>query len=105
MYWHTKPSYPIHYRITVEYIVNTYFPFYLVLLALDKIFNSLEESNRRMRGYALAEGFDIVRHGGGTKALPNYRFKCIFYGSKIQNYYKLENHIKKNSKEKVISKC
>jgi hypothetical protein len=57
-----------------------------------------------MRGYALAEGFDIIRYGGGTKALPSYRFKYIFYGSKTQNHRKLDDHVKKDSEGKIISK-
>ena len=104
MYWHAKPGCPAHHRAAVERIVNAYPPSYLVPPASGEIFDSLEESNRRMRGYALAEGFDIVRHGGGTKALPSYRFKCIFHGSKTQNHRKLEDHVEKDSEGKVISK-
>lgn len=33
-----------------------------------EVFESLEACNRRLHGYALAECFDIVRKGGGTKA-------------------------------------
>jgi hypothetical protein len=39
----------------------------------SELFDSLEHCNRRLRGWALAEGFDIVRQGGGTKVAPAYK--------------------------------
>ena len=80
-------------------MVNALPPFYLLVFSLGELFEGLEECNRRLRGYALAEGFDIVRYRGGTKALLSYRFKYIFYDNIIQNYRKLEDFIERNSKE------
>jgi hypothetical protein len=104
MPWYAKPGCAEHHRAAVERMVNALPPSYLLSPCSGEIFESLEDCNRRLRGYALAEGFDIVRHGGGTKALPSYRFKCIFHGSTTQNHRKLEDHVKKDAEGKIVSK-
>jgi hypothetical protein len=60
-------------------------PAYLLPPYSGKIFEGLEIYNRRLRGYTLAEGFDIIKKGGGTKANPSYRFYYIFYSNITQN--------------------
>jgi len=85
-------------------MVNALPPSYLLEPSSGELFEGLEECNRRLRGYALAEGFDIVRHGGGTKALPSYRFKCIFHGSTTQNHRKLEDYVERDSEGKITSR-
>lgn len=39
-----------------------------------EVFNSPDHCDRRLRGYSFAEGFDIVRKGGGSKSNPSWRF-------------------------------
>jgi hypothetical protein len=57
-----------------------------------------------LRGYSIAEGFDVVRQGGGIKKVLGCRYKCIFHDRNTRNYRKLEDFIKKNFKGKIISK-
>jgi hypothetical protein len=77
---------------------------YLLAPCFGELFDSLEYYNRRLRGWALAKRFNIIRNGGGTKAAPNYRFRYIFYNNKIQNNRKLEDIIKRDSKGKIVNK-
>jgi hypothetical protein len=104
MSWQAKPGCPAHYRPAVERTVNTLPSVYLLPPHSGEIFNSLEDCNRRLRGYAFAEGFDIMRHGGGIKAIPSYRFKCLFHGTKTQNHRKLEDRVEKDSEGQITSK-
>ena len=104
MPWHAKPGCAKHHRAAVERMVNALPLSYLLLPCTGEIFEGLEDCNRRLRGYALAEGFDIVRHGGGTKALPSYRFRCIFHGITTQNYRKLEDYVERDSEGRISSK-
>ena len=67
-----------------------------------EVFDSIEHCRRRLQGYALAEGFDVVQIGGGTKKVPGARFICLRHGESTRNYRKLENHIKYN-KEGIIT--
>jgi hypothetical protein len=41
----------------------------------------------------LAEGFDVVQTGGGTKKAPAARFECSRHGESTRNWRKLENHV------------
>lgn len=67
MPWHAKPGCPEHQCATVERTVNALPSSYLLLPRTGELFDSLDARNSRLRGYALAEGFDTVKHGGGTK--------------------------------------
>jgi MULE transposase domain len=104
MPWSAKPGCPRHHRAAVERLVNALPSSYLLPPLSGEVFDSLEDCNRRLRGYALAEGFDVVRKGGGTKANPSYRFKCLFHGSNTQNNRKLEDYVEKDSEGKISSK-
>jgi hypothetical protein len=104
MSWSAKPGCAQHHRAAVERLVNSLPQFYLLQPVSGEVFESLEDCNRRLRGYALAEGFNIVRHGGGIKALPSYRFRCIFHGSNTQNNRKLEEYMEWDSEGKISSK-
>jgi hypothetical protein len=35
------------------------------------VFTTITDCERRLRGFCLAEGFDIVRTGGGTRVAPD----------------------------------
>ena len=65
MDWQVKPGCPEHHRAAVERMVRALPPAYLLLPCSSEIFEDVEACNRRLHGYALAEGFDIVREGGG----------------------------------------
>ena len=80
MSWQAKPGCAEHHRPAVERIVNLLPPAWLLPPQSGEIFSSLDHSNRRLRGYAFAEGFKIVRQGGGTKVNPSWRFLCLPWG-------------------------
>jgi len=104
MTWEARSGCPPHHRAAVERMVNALSPSYLLPPVSGELFDSLEHCNRRLRGWALAEGFDIVRRGGGTKAAPAYRFKCIFHGNVTRNDRKLEDTVEKDSEGKIVSR-
>ena len=104
MYWHAKLGCSKHYKATIKHIVNAYPPSYLVPPSLGEIFNSLEDSNCRLREYALAKDFNIIRNREGIVANSSYKFRYIFYNSVIKNNRKLKNYVEKDLKNKVINK-
>jgi hypothetical protein len=104
MSWQAKPGCPEHHRAAVEHIVNALPEAYLLPPSSGEIFEGLKDCNRRLRGYAFAEGFDIVRQEGDTKANPSYRFKCLFHDTNTQNHRKLEDRVEKNSQGQITSK-
>jgi hypothetical protein len=104
MPWQAKSGCPEHHRAAVERMVNALPPSYLLSPCSGELFDSLEHCNRRLRGWALAEGFDIVRNGGGTKAAPSYRFRRIYHGEVTRNQRKLKDYIQKDSKGQIVSR-
>ena len=69
-----------------------------------KAFDDLEHCNRCLRAWAIVEGFDIVRNGGGTTANPSCRFRHIFHGIATKNNRKLEDRVERDEKGRIVSK-
>jgi MULE transposase domain len=103
MAWQAKPEYAEHHRAVIERMVNAFPPEWLLPPYTGEIFNSLEYYNRRLKAFSLAEGFDIVRKGGGTRANPSYRFSYYYHGKKTRNDRNLEESIKYDEKSKISS--
>jgi len=83
MPWHAKSGCVEHHHAALKRIVNTLSLSYLLLSSSGELFKGLEDYNRRLYDYVLTEGFDIIRYGGGIKILFSYKFRYIFYDSKI----------------------
>jgi hypothetical protein len=94
MPWHAKPGCAEYHRPAVECIGNLIPAAWLLPSQSGELFDSLDHCNRRLRSYAFAEGFDIVRRGEENKANPSYRFFCLFHGAKTRNTRKLEVKVK-----------
>jgi len=104
MAWQAKPGCADHHRAAVERMVNALPVAWLLEPQTGEEFDDLDHCNRRMRGHALANGYDIVRNGGGTKANPSYRFLCIFHGTKTKNRRKLEDRVGYNDEGTITTK-
>ena len=105
MPWHAKPGCAEHHRAAIERIINTLPPSWLLKPTSGELFDGLEGCNRRLLGYTLAEGFDIVRKGGGSKKNPSWRFRCVFYGERTRNDRELEARIERNTEGTITSRC
>jgi hypothetical protein len=104
MSWHAKPGCAEHHRTAVERLVNALPLSYLLPPCTGELFGSLDECDSRLRGYALAEGFDVIKHGEDTKSTSSKRFKCIFYNNNTQNHRKLKDRVKRDLEGKITSK-
>ena len=85
-------------------MINTLPVAWLLKSETGEEFDDLDHCNRRMRGHALANGYDIVCKGGGTKANPTYRFRCIFHGTEMKNSRKLKDYIRYDDEGKITIK-
>jgi len=104
MSWQAKTGCAEHHRAVVERIVNANPSTWLLHPQSGELFDSLDHCNRRLRGYALAEGFDIIRKGAGPKSNPSWLFRCIHYSEKTRNNRKLEDRIERDKDGSIISK-
>jgi hypothetical protein len=51
-----------------------------------EVFDSILLCKRRLRGFSLAKGFDIVQMGEGNARVPGARFLCIHHGKATRNW-------------------
>ena len=52
----------------------------------------------------MAEGFEVVQTGGGTKQNPAARFKCSKHSEATRNWRKLEPHVERDGEGNIISR-
>ena len=83
--WRAKPGCPKHLIAVLERAVNALPPAWLLQPTTGEVFDSIEHCKRRLQGYALAEGFEIVRTGGGTKMASKAYFECSKHGESTKN--------------------
>jgi hypothetical protein len=106
MPWNARPGCPQHHVAALERLVNNSYPVqWLSEPQTGEEFDSLEHCNRRLRAFALAEGFNIMRYGGGTGAALAYWFRCFFHSTETKNTRKLEDRVEVNEEENITSKC
>ena len=104
MTWLAKVGCVKHHVAVLERLVNSFPPEWLLLSQSGEIFENLEHCNRRLRAFAFATGFDIVRKGGGTKALLSWRFFCFYHGTETRNDRKLEVCVEADEKGNIINR-
>src|SRR5438270_11514001 len=104
MVYHAPPACPKHLVDALERAVNSLPASWLSPPRTSEVFASIADCERRLRGYSLAEGLDIVRTGGGTAKVPAARFHCIFHGKETRNWRKLEDHIKCDENGQINSR-
>src|SRR6266849_2010452 len=105
MVWHAKPGCPKHLVAALERHVNALPAAYLLPPQSGEIFDNIPHYKRRLRGYSLAKGFDIVQTGGGKRSQPGARWECCYHSNETKNWRHLEDHVECNKKGQIISKC
>jgi hypothetical protein len=93
MPFHAKPGCPKHLVDVYEKVVNAQPASYLLPPVTGEVFTSIAACEARLRGFALAEGFDIVQTGAGNKRVPSARWLCSHHGVETRNWRKLEDRI------------
>src|SRR5437764_1047237 len=104
MPWNAPTGCPKHHIAALERLVNSYPAKWLLQPQTGEEFDSLDHCNSRLRAFALAKGFDIVRNGGGTKDAPSYRFRCFYHGITTQNNRKLEDRVEVDKEGNITSR-
>jgi hypothetical protein len=104
MVWRAHPAYPKHLVAALERYINAFPATYLLPPQSGEIFDSIAHCERRLRAYAMAQGFDITSTGEGTRVTPGCRFQCSYHGHITQNWRHLEDYVKKDEEGKITSK-
>jgi hypothetical protein len=104
MPFYAKPECPRHLVAAYERAVNALPASFLLPPASGETFNDISACERRLRGYGLAEGFDVVQTGGGTREHPGARWQCTHHGVETRNWRKLEDRVEYDEEGTITSK-
>ena len=102
--WFAKAGCAEHHIAVIERLVNSFPPEWLLLPQSGEILENLEYCNRRLRAFALTTGFDIIRKGGGAKALPSWRFFCFYHSTITRNDRKLKARMEVDEEGNITSR-
>jgi hypothetical protein len=78
MAWRAHPACPKHLVGALKRHINALPAAYLLPTQTGEVFDSIASCECRLRGYSMAQGFDIVLTGGGTRVAPGARFECCY---------------------------
>jgi hypothetical protein len=81
VYWNAKPGCPEQYIGAPERAFNAMPLEWRSPPQTGEIFPTILERERRLRGFASVEGFDIVRNDGGNARVAGCRFDYTFMAS------------------------
>ncbi len=105
MSFHAKSGCPKHLVAVYERAVNALPTAFLLPPATGEVFDDIPACERRLRGLALAEGFDIAHTGGGYRRVPAGRWQCSQHGKETKNWRKLEVRVEYDEEGTITSKC
>jgi hypothetical protein len=95
--WRAYPNCPSGIRSRPEKAVQALPVGYLEPLQRDKVFESAEVCLRRLQGYALGQGFAVVKTSGSLQSKrPRIQYKCVYYTRETKNNRQLETYIQRD---------
>ena len=102
--WKAHFACPHHVVPVLEAAVADLPPEWLQEPQDSEVFESAEDCQRRLQGFALSVGFAVIRQSGSMKQQrPRFQFKCIHHGSETANKRHLEEHVKRDTEGNVVS--
>lgn len=102
--WQAHPHCPTEARNQLEEIVQALPEAYLQPPQKDEEFDSHESCFQRLQGYALSQGFAVVKVSGGVNSKRvRYRYQCIHHGKETRNTRRLEPHVERGAEGKPIT--
>ena len=104
--WQAHPLCPDEARNKLENAVQALPEAYLIPPQKGEEFKDSDSCIRRLQGYALSQGFAVVKVSGGpNQKIPRYQYKCVHHGKETRNYRELEAHVERDPvSKKLITK-
>jgi hypothetical protein len=103
MAWTAPPNCPLHLVSALESAVNSLPVEWLDPPATGEKFESFDECEKRLRGFSLSQGFDIVQVGGSGATTPLRRYACIHHGLLTANKRRMEPVVERNEEGEITS--
>lgn len=102
--WRLHGQCPLNLVTELVSAVSGLPPPYFVRPHTGEVFDSPKEALRRLNGFALTQGYAVVRDGGFESSKHRYlNFKCIRHGAEARNTRKLKEHVRRNSEGDIVS--
>ena len=102
--WLAHPECPEHAKAELELRVRSLPSSFLVAPVDGEVFENAALCQERLQGWALSQGFAIVRKSGSMKqARPRFDFRCIHHGNDTLNTRQLEKHVERDEENRIAS--
>jgi hypothetical protein len=96
---------PEHVKAELELRVRSLPSSFLVAPVDSEVFENAALCQERLQGWALSQGFAIVRKSGSMKqARPRFDFRCIHHGNDTLDTRRLEKHVKRDEDNRITSR-
>jgi hypothetical protein len=104
-HWTGHPGCPEHVHPELEARVKSLPPLFLSCPANGEVFDNPDNFQERLQGWALSQGFAIVRKTGSFKqARLRFEFRCIHHGDNTLNTRKLEEHVERDEEDHITTR-
>jgi hypothetical protein len=101
--WRAKPGCPATIAPLLERTVNSFPRQWLEQPKTGEVFDDLAQSKSRFCALALAEGWNVVSEGAGTKVTLASRYICAMHQSETRNTRGLEDHVERDKEGEICS--
>jgi hypothetical protein len=103
--WTAHPNCPQHVKIELEKPVRPFPPSFLLAPVDGEVFESADLCRERLQGWALSQGFAVVRTSGSLKQKqPHFEFRYIHHGAETSDTRKLEKHVERDKEGRITSR-
>ena len=103
--WTAHPDCPAHVKSELETRVRSLPPSFLAPPAVGEVFENPDLCQERLQGFALSQGFVIIRQSGSLKqARPRFEFRCIHHAAHTRNTRQLESHVERDEEDNIITR-
>jgi hypothetical protein len=103
--WTAHPECPEHLKSDLEARVRALPSSFLLRPVAGEVFDDVDLCQERLQGWALSQGFAIVRKSGSLKqARPRFDFLCIHHGRDTANTRRLEKHVEKDDEDRITTR-
>ena len=101
--WQARPGCHSHLRQALENAVNKEPEVWRRRPITGEHFSTLAEAESRLVVWALIEGFDIARTGGGNKVSKAEIFCCVHHSKDTRNYRGLSERVTRDDDGNITS--
>jgi hypothetical protein len=103
--WRAHPDCPPDARERIEKVVRAFPVGYLKDPRNGEVFESAEACFFRLQGYALAQGFAVVKVSGSLSLKrPRIQYKYVHHSQDIRNFRALEDQVKRDAEGVITSR-